>query len=434
MIKQLSFITYNMITLKNIRENQDLISKKLKTKNFEVNKIEILLNKDSDWREGLVLVEKLKEKRNSASKQISIFKKENKPADDLISEMKNVSSKIKEIDNKNIELKMEIDDLLLDFPNIPHDSVPVGSDESSNKIIRTWGEKPKFDYEIKSHIQISEKLNLLDFKAGSKISGSGFPVYIKKGAKLERSLINFMLDMHVENGYDEMFPPFLVNSDSMQTTGQIPKFIDDMYQISKDQLFCIPTAEVPVTNYYRSEQIDESKLPVKFAAYSACFRREAGSYGKDTRGLLRLHQFNKVELVKFVHPDNSYNELESLLEDAEKVLQSLGLHYRVIELCTGDLSFSAAKCYDIEVWSPYENKYLEVSSCSNFESFQANRGSIRFRSSKTGKMEFVHTLNGSGVATPRLLVALIENYQQKDGTIKIPKALQRYMNISAIED
>ena len=434
MIKQLSFITYNMITLKNIRENQDLISKKLKTKNFEVNKIEKLLNKDRDWREGLVLVEKLKEKRNSASKQISIFKKENKPADDLISEMKNVSSKIKEIDSKNVELKMEIDNLLLDFPNIPHDSVPIGSDESSNKIIRTWGEKPKFEYEIKSHIEISEKLNLLDFKAGSKISGSGFPVYIKKGAKLERSLINFMLDMHVENGYDEMFPPFLVNYDSMETTGQIPKFIDDMYQIPKDQLFCIPTAEVPVTNYYRSEQLDESELPVKFAAYSACFRREAGSYGKDTRGLLRLHQFNKVELVKFVHPDNSYNELESLLEDAEKVLQSLGLHYRVIELCTGDLSFSAAKCYDVEVWSPYENKYLEVSSCSNFESFQANRGSIRFRSSKTGKMEFVHTLNGSGVATPRLLVALIENYQQKDGTIKIPKALQRYMNISAIED
>ncbi|MBV67124.1 MAG: serine--tRNA ligase [Candidatus Marinimicrobia bacterium] len=423
-----------MITLKNIRENQDLISKKLKTKNFEVNKIEKLLNKDSDWREGLVLVEKLKEKRNSASKQISILKKENKPADDLISEMKNVSSKIKEIDSKNVELKIEIDNLLLDFPNIPHDSVPLGSDESSNKIIRTWGEKPKFEYEIKSHIEISEKLNLLDFKAGSKISGSGFPVYIKNGAKLERSLINFMLDMHVENGYDEMFPPFLVNSDSMQTTGQMPKFIDDMYQIPKDQLFCIPTAEVPVTNYYRSEQLDESELPVKFAAYSACFRREAGSYGKDTRGLLRLHQFNKVELVKFVHPDNSYNELESLLEDAEKVLQSLGLHYRVIELCTGDLSFSAAKCYDVEVWSPYENKYLEVSSCSNFESFQANRGSIRFRSSKTGKMEFVHTLNGSGVATPRLLIALIENYQQKDGTIKIPKALQRYMNISAIED
>ena len=243
-----------------------------------------------------------------------------------------------------------------------------------------------------------------------------------------------MLDMHADNGYDEMFPPFLVNYDSMQTTGQIPKFIDDMYQIPKDELFCIPTAEVPLTNYYRSEQLDESKLPVKFAAYSACFRREAGSYGKDTRGLLRLHQFNKVELVKFVHPDNSYNELESLLEDSEKVLQSLGLHYRVIELCTGDLSFSAAKCYDIEVWSPYENKYLEVSSCSNFESFQANRGSIRFRSSKTGKMEFVHTLNGSGVATPRLLVALIENYQQKNGTIKIPKALQGYMNISAIKD
>ena len=434
MIKQLSFITYSMITLKNIRENQDLISKKLKSKNFEVDKIEKLLKKDSKWREGLVLVEKLKEKRNTASKQISIFKKEKKPTDDLINEMKNVSLEIKEIDSRNDNLKMEIDNILLDIPNIPHDSVPIGPDESSNKIIRTWGEKPKFKFEVKSHIEISEKLNLLDFRAGSKISGSGFPVYIKKGAKLERSLINFMLDMHVDNGYDEMFPPFLVNSDSMQTTGQLPKFIDDMYQMPKDELFCIPTAEVPVTNYYRSEQLDESKLPIKFAAYSACFRREAGSYGKDTRGLLRLHQFNKVELVKFSHPDNSYNELELLLQDAEKVLQSLGLHYRVIELCTGDLSFSAAKCYDIEVWSPYENKYLEVSSCSNFESFQASRGSIRFRSSKTGKMEFVHTLNGSGVATPRLVVALIENYQQKDGTIQIPEALQKYMNVSVIKD
>ena len=421
-----------MISLKNIRENNELISNQLKSKNFEIEKINELLDLDREWRDGVVEVEKLKEIRNSASKKISVYKKENKPADDIIKEMQDVSSKIKEIDMENIDLKIKIDTLLLDFPNTPHKSVPIGEDESSNKVIRTWGEKPSFEFDIQSHVDIAEDLGLLNFKAGSKISGSGFPVYINLGAKLERSLINFMLDAHTENGYTEMFPPFLVSADSMQTTGQLPKFIDDMYEITKDELFCIPTAEVPVTNYYRSEELNELDLPIKFAAYSACFRREAGSYGKDTRGLLRLHQFNKVELVKFSHPDNSYNELESLLEDAEKVLQLLGLHYRVIELCTGDLSFSAAKCYDIEVWSPYEDKYLEVSSCSNFEAFQAYRGSMRFRSSVTGKMEFIHTLNGSGVATPRLMVALIENYQQKDGTISIPKALQKYMNISSI--
>jgi len=432
MIKPLSFITYNMISLKNIRDNKDTISEKLKSKNFDITKIDKVLELDTSWREGVVQVEKLKEKRNSASKQISINKKENKPTDDIIKEMQNVSSEIKQIDVKNIEIKADIDSLLLDFPNIPSESVPIGLDESSNKVIRIWGEKPSFDFEIQSHIDIAESLDLLNFKAGSKISGSGFPVYIDRGAKLERSLINFMLDMHTSNGYREMFPPFLVSGESMQTTGQLPKFIDDMYNIPKDELFCIPTAEVPVTNYYRSDEIDESKLPIKFAAYSACFRREAGSYGKDTRGLLRLHQFNKVELVKFVHPDSSYDELELLVEDAEKVLQTLGLHYRVLELCTGDLSFSAAKCYDIEVWSPYENKYLEVSSCSNFEAFQSHRGSMRFRSSDTGKMEYVHTLNGSGVATPRLMVALIENYQQKDGTISIPSALQDYMNIPSI--
>jgi len=432
MIKPLSFITYSMISLKNIRENKEVIYEQLKSKNFEIEKIDELLELDKQWREGVVEVEKLKELRNSASKKISIYKKERKPADDIIKEMQDVSSKIKEIDIKNIDLKIKIDTLLLDFPNTPHKSVPVGVDESSNKVVRTWGEKPSFDFDVQSHVDIAETLGLLNFKAGSKISGSGFPVYVNLGAKLERSLINFMLDTHTENEYTEMFPPFLVSADSMQTTGQLPKFIDDMYEIAKDELFCIPTAEVPVTNYYRSEELNESELPIKFAAYSACFRREAGSYGKDTRGLLRLHQFNKVELVKFAHPDNSYNELESLLEDAEKVLQLLGLHYRVIELCTGDLSFSAAKCYDIEVWSPYEDKYLEVSSCSNFEAFQAYRGSMRFRSSKTGKMEFIHTLNGSGLATPRLMVALIENYQQKDGTISIPKALHKYMNISSI--
>ena len=423
-----------MISLKNIRENRELISKQLESKNFEIIKIDEVLDLDKKWREGVSEVEKLKEQRNSASKKISIYKKEKKPVDSIIEEMQTVSSKIKEIDINNINFKKKIDTLLLDIPNTPHKSVPVGVDESSNKIVRIWGEKPSFDFNIQSHVDIAEDLGLLNFKAGSKISGSGFPVYVNLGAKLERSLINFMLDLHTENGYTEMFPPFLVSHDSMQTTGQIPKFVDDMYEVTKDELFCIPTAEVPLTNYYRSEELNESDLPIKFAAYSACFRREAGSYGKDTKGLLRLHQFNKVELVKFSNPEYSYDELESLLEDAEKVLQLLGLHYRVIELCTGDLSFSAAKCYDIEVWAPYENNYLEVSSCSNFEAFQAYRGSMRFRSSKSGKMEYLHTLNGSGVATPRLMVALIENYQQKDGTISIPKALQKYMNISSISN
>ena len=288
------------------------------------------------------------------------------------------------------------------------------------------------DSDISGHVDIAENLKLLDFKAGSKISGSGFPVYTGLGSKLERSLINFMLDQDTNNNYTEVFPPFLVTEDSMRTTGQLPKFIDDMYQLPKDDLFCIPTAEVPVTNIMKSEETYESELPIKMAAYSACFRREAGSYGKDTKGLLRLHQFNKVELVKFSHPSNSYNELELLLEDAEKILQILGLHYRIIELCSGDLSFSAAKCYDIEVWSPFEQKYLEVSSCSNFEEFQSIRGNMKFRSSETGKMEYIHTLNGSGLATPRLMVALIETYQQKDGTIQLPQPLHRYMNLSLI--
>ncbi len=422
-----------MISLKKIRENKDNISKSLETKNFDTAIIAEILSKDKDWRLGVAEVEKLKEQRNNASKQISINKKENKPVDDVINEMQKVSSEIKDIDAKNNEIKSNIDKLLLEIPNTPHESVPVGKDENNNVVIRSWGEKPQFDFEISGHVDIAEKLKLIDFKAGSKISGSGFPLYSGLGSKLERSLINFMLDYHTNNSYTEIFPPFLVSEDSMRTTGQLPKFIDDMYQLPKDDLFCIPTAEVPVTNIMRSEEANEDDLPIKLAAYSACFRREAGSYGKDTKGLLRLHQFNKVELVKFSHPSNSYDELESLLEDAEKILQILGLHYRVIELCTGDLSFSAAKCYDIEVWSPFEQKYLEVSSCSNFEDFQSTRGNMKFRSSETGKMEYIHTLNGSGLATPRLMVALIETYQQNDGTILLPEALQEYMKISVIK-
>ena len=417
-----------MITLKNIRDNKDLICQNLALKNYDTKKIEEILKKDLLWREGVSTVEKLKEDRNKASKQISTLKREGKPAEDIIIEMQQVSLKIKNIDSNNVNIKNEIDRMLLDIPNTPHSSVPEGKDENSNKIIKSWGEKPKFDFPVQGHVDLANTLKLIDFKAGSAMSGSGFPVYTNLGARLERSLINFMLDHHTENKYIEIFPPFLVARDSMETTGQLPKFMDDMYHIKKDDLFCIPTAEVPVTNFYKGQEIDESLFPINFVAYSACFRREAGSYGKDTRGLLRLHQFNKVELVKFTSPNSSYDELEVLLQDAEKILQILGLHYRVIELCTGDLSFSAAKCYDIEVWSPFEEKYLEVSSCSNFESFQSRRGNIRFRSSNSGKMEFPHTLNGSGVATPRLMVSLLESYQQKDGTIKLPEVLCKYFN------
>ena len=421
-----------MISLKIIRDNKKEICKGLLAKNFDISQIDLILEKDILWRNGVSEVEKLKEERNSASREVSILKKKNELVDSIIEKMQSVSLKIKEIDAKNSKIKNEIDNLILSIPNLPHVSVPLGEDESSNIVVKEWGEKPKFDFSIIGHIEIAEKLKLLDFKRGSLISGSGFPVYTNLGSKLERSLINFMLDTHTNNGYSETFPPFLVNRKSMETTGQLPKFIDDMYELPKDELFCIPTAEVPVTNYYRNQVVEENTLPVKFAAYSACFRREAGSYGKDTKGLLRLHQFNKVELVKFSNPINSYNELESLLKDAEQILQSLGLHYRIIELCSGDLSFSAAKCYDIEVWSPFEQKYLEVSSCSNFESFQAYRGNMRFRSSDTGKMEFLHTLNGSGLATPRLMVALLETYQQEDGTLLIPDLLKKYMEVDSI--
>tara|TARA_Y100000996_G_scaffold401452_1_gene372411 strand:+ start:358 stop:1632 length:1275 start_codon:yes stop_codon:yes gene_type:complete len=423
-----------MISLKNIRDNKQKICEGLLAKNFDISIIDVILEKDSIWRNGISQVEKLKEQRNQASKEISIFKKEKKNTDVIIEKMQSVSSEIKEIDTKNNEIKDEIDSLILTVPNTPHISVPIGKDESSNVVIKEWGEKPQFDFTIEGHSEIAQKLNLLDFKVGSLISGSGFPVYFGLGAKLERSLINFMLDIHTDNGYKETFPPFMVNRDSMQTTGQLPKFLDDMYELPKDELFAIPTAEVPVTNYYRDQLVEEQNLPIKFAAYSACFRREAGSYGKDTRGLLRLHQFNKVELVKFSNPEESYNELELLLSDAEKILQFLGLHYRVIELCSGDLSFSASKCYDIEVWSPFEEKYLEVSSCSNFEDFQSYRGNMRFRSAKTGKMEFLHTLNGSGLATPRLMVALLENYQSQDGSVAIPKPLKEYMGMDCISN
>jgi seryl-tRNA synthetase len=421
-----------MLSLKSIRENIELVQTSLKNKNSSI-KVDEIIDLDIKRRDVIQLVEQLKSQRNKASKAIADKKKQGESAEDVILEMRSVSEKIKELDDTLKNIDSSIHNKLLYFPNLHHSSVPIGLDESANVFIKSYGNKPEFDFKIKDHISLCEDLELVDFKRAIKMSGSGFPLYTKMGAKLERALINFMLDYHVEkHGYSELFPPFLTTSDATRTTGQLPKFEEDMYKIPGDDLYCISTAEVPVTNIHRDEILLESELPKCYTAYSACFRREAGSYGKDTRGLLRVHQFNKVEMVKFVKPENSYTELEKLVIDAEEILQALGLHYKIIELCTGDLSFSAAKCYDIEIWSPGEDKYLEVSSCSNFESFQARRGNIRYRRDSDQKVDFLHTLNGSGVATPRLVVALLETYQQSDGSILIPEVLQPYMKLEKI--
>ena len=411
-----------MLSLKFIRENKDLVKKSNESKNVKID-IDRIIDLDEQRRKILVDVEAKKAQRNIINKKIS--KKED--FDNNILLMRNLSSDIKNDDKELVKIEDELNDLLLYVPNLVHQTVPIGKTEQDNVVIREWGKKPNFDFDIKGHQEIAEGLKLLDFKRAVKMSGSGFPLYTNDGARLERSLINFMIEVHTNNGYSELFPPFLVKENSPRTTGNLPKFKEDMYHIDNDDMFCIPTAEVPVTNIHANEVLDESSLAKKYVAYSACFRREAGSYGKDTKGLLRLHQFNKVELVKFVKPENSYNELEMLLNDAESILQKLNLHYRVVALASGDLSFSAAKCYDIEVWSPYENKYLEVSSCSNFESFQAIRGNIKYRRDSDKKLDFVHTLNGSGLATPRLMVALLETYQSKEGSLLIPECLQNYI-------
>ena len=421
-----------MHSLKFIRENTSLIQDAISKKKCDVDLDEIL-GIDFKRRTLIQEVESLKADRNTINNKVSLKKKEKQDCNSLIDEMKNISIKIKALDNDLHEFNNNLNEKLMYIPNIIHETVPDGLSENDNVVIKEWGSKPSFSFKPLSHMEICERLNLVDFKRGSKISGSAFPLYINKGAKLERSLINFMLESHINNGYKEIFPPFLVSSQSPFTTGNLPKFKEDMYYIENDDLYCIPTAEVPVTNYYRDEIIDEDKLTEKFVAYSACFRREAGSYGKDTKGLHRLHQFNKVELMKFSKPENSYDELEKLLFDAESILQKLNLHYRVISLCSGDLSFSAAKCYDIEVWSPFENKYLEVSSCSNFESFQSQRGNIKYRKKKDNKSDFVHTLNGSGLATPRLMIALLETYQNKDISITIPDQLFNYFKEKIIK-
>ena len=421
-----------MISIDLIRNDPVFVQKQLSLKENAIS-LDTILKLDQSYRVNLSSANDLRSKRNKVSEDIAKAKRAGENVDDDIEAMRQVGDKIKSLEQKANGYKEKLDTSLLELPNLPHESVPEGKNEKNNKIIREWGKPKEQNFEIKSHLALGEELGLFDFERAAKISGSGFPLYTDKGAKLERALINYMLDVNTkEHGYTEIFPPFLVRSSSATTTGQLPKFSEDMYPSEKDGLWLIPTSEVPLTNIHMDEILSEDQLPICYSAYSACFRREAGSYGKETRGLLRLHQFNKVELVQFVKPEESYKVLELLTGHAETILQSLGLQYRVVELCTGDLSFSAAKCYDLELWASGEGKWLEVSSCSNFEDFQARRGNIRFRRNSDKKVEFVHTLNGSGVATPRLLVALLETYQNADGSISIPEPLQPYMGVEVI--
>jgi seryl-tRNA synthetase len=417
-----------MLSLKFIRDNTDLVRDAIQLKNEKVD-LDALLQYDDQRRKLIFQVENFKKERNENSNLVAKIKKEGGDVSHLIIHSKKLSEKIKNLDNQLVEIGNEIQKLLDRIPNIPHSSAPRGQTAENNVQISSWGKITEFDFEVKDHLTLGDKLSILDFKRGGKISGSGFPVYKGLGAKLERALINFMLDIHItQHGYTEIFPPFITNRVSMYGTGQLPKLEEDMYLINSDDLFLIPTAEVPVTNLHRDEIIPVEKLPLKYVAYSACFRREAGSYGKDTRGFLRVHQFNKVELVNFCLPEESYDLHEKMLGEATKILQLLELPYRVLSLATGDLSFAAAKCYDIETWSPAEQKWLEVSSISNFEDFQARRMNIRFRREKEKSLEFVHTLNGSGLATSRLMVSLLEMNQTDEETIIIPRVLRPYMN------
>jgi seryl-tRNA synthetase len=417
-----------MLDLKFIRENPEKVKKGVLLKNESAD-IDRLLQLDKQRREIIFNVEQLKKERNDNSSQVALLKKEKKDASGLIEKTKTISVEIKSLDEELAALQSQIKTELDRIPNLPHRSTPEGKSSDDNVEVKTWGRIPAFDFEVRDHLQLGERLDILDFKRGGKITGSGFPVYKGMGARLERALINLMLDRHVyENGYTEIFPPFVANRASMYGTGQLPKLEEDMYLAEKDDLFLIPTAEVPVTNLHRDEILSVDELPIKYVAYSACFRREAGSYGKETRGFLRVHQFNKVELVNFTLPEESYQAHERILKEATEILELLEVPYRVLSLASGDLSFAAAKCYDIETWSPAENKWLEASSVSNFEDFQARRANIRFRRDQDKPLEFVHTLNGSGLATSRLMVSLLELNQTDEGTIIVPEVLRPYMN------
>ncbi|MCL6442912.1 MAG: serine--tRNA ligase [Alicyclobacillus sp.] len=422
-----------MLDIRAIRANPDYFREGMRRRNEDPSRIDHVLTLDAAWREGLVEVERLKALRNKASEAIAMKKRQGQDASDAIAEMKRVSEEIKRLDSQVAEREQAIHEAMLNLPNIPHSSVPDGASEAENVPIRYVGEKPVFPFDPKPHWEIAEALDIVDFERGAKVTGSRFVIYKGLGARLERALASFMLDFHTtRNGYTEMFPAFIANETSLIGTGNLPKFGEDMFKLEGLPYYLIPTAEIPLTNYYRDEILDGSKLPVKLAGYSACFRSEAGSAGKDTRGLIRLHQFQKVELVKLVDPDRSYEELESLVEDCEDILQALELPYRVIEICTGDLGFKETKKYDLEVWIPAQNTYREISSCANFEDFQARRAGLRFRRSESSKPEFVHTLNGSGLAIGRTVAAILENGQQADGSVRLPKALVPYMGVEVI--
>jgi len=420
-----------MLDLKFIRENRDLVRSGAESKGISVSLDEIFILDDK--RRALIQEgDVLKAKRNQVSAHVGKIKKEGGDASAVIAEMESVKNRIQEIDPELREIETNLHALLLTVPNIPHPSVPVGKTPAENKEIFRWGEILKTDFPLQPHWVLTEKLGIVDFDRGAKVSGAGFPFYVGKGATLERALINFFLDQATERGYKEIMPPIVVNEDSARGTGQIPDKEDLMYIVDRDKLYLIPTAELPVTNFHRDEQLHEKELPVRYAAYTPCFRREAGSYGKDVRGLNRLHQFDKVELVKFVLPSTSYDELELLRQDAEHLLQLLNLPYHTLLMCTGDMGFTQAKKYDLEVWAPGQNKWLEVSSCSNFESFQARRMNIKYRPGNGGKPEIVHTLNGSGLALPRIVAALIEHYQTPEGKVIIPKVLHPYTKFEVI--
>ena len=417
-----------MLDIKIIRENPELVKEAVKKRGEEID-LDNFLSLDERRRELLYEVEQFKRKRNEVSREIGILKKQGEDAEEKVLLMREVSQNIRDMDEEVREIETEMNEFLLMIPNIPDEAVPVGTTEEDNVVARRWGEPREFGFEPKAHWDIGEDLGILDFAAAARMTGSRFALYKGLAARLERALTNFMIDLHTsKHGYKELFPPFVVNRNSMIGTGQLPKFEEDAFKLFNNQdYYLIPTAEVPVTNMHREEILDGDKLPLYYVAYSACFRAEAGAHGRDTRGLIRQHQFNKVELVKFVEPETSYDELEKLVNDAEQVLQILGIPYRVMLMCTADLGFTAAKKYDIEIWMPSYNRYVEVSSCSNFEDFQARRAEIRYRPDKKSRAQYVHTLNGSGLAVGRTLAALLENYQQEDGTVKIPEALIPYM-------
>lgn len=425
-----------MLDLKKIRNNPEEVKKALlnRGEDFKESTIDEILALDEERRNILVDVEALKSKRNQVSAEIPKLKKAGQDVTAIMAEMREIGDKIKADDARVSEIDEKMQYIMLRIPNIPNPQVPEGETDEDNIEIKKWGEPKKFTYEPKAHWDLGTDLKILDFERAGKITGSRFTIYKGLGARLERSIINYFLDTHIfENGYEEVLPPVMVNRNSMTGTGQLPKFEEDAFKVENNGYFLIPTAEVPVTNMYRDEVLAGADLPIKHAAYSSCFRAEAGSAGRDTRGLIRQHQFNKVELVKFCKPEQSYEELDRLVKDAESVLQGLGLPYRIVRICKGDLGFTAALKYDIEVWMPSYNKYVEISSCSNFEDFQARRANIKYRETPKDKPQFVHTLNGSGLAIGRTVAAILENYQREDGTVELPEALRRYMNCNEIK-